>query len=155
DDANETIRENGANLDITTEAGRKNEAALDALAKAALQSAEATLKAAAENGNLGSVLPRVLDRLQQQKADFVSAAIAAGMEREEAKRLADQLYRLPGEVVTQIRTPGAAAALSAVQQLINRYNAVPRHIRTVIETVMPLAGVQMSMLRMIGGRADG
>src|SRR5690606_37075679 len=60
-----------------------------------------------------------------------------------------------GEVVTQIRTPGAAAALSAVQQLINRYNAVPRHIRTVIETVMPLAGVQMSMLRMIGGRADG
>src|SRR5690606_33789401 len=44
DDANKTIRENGANHDITTEAGRRNEAALDALAKAALQSAEATLK---------------------------------------------------------------------------------------------------------------
>ena len=155
DDANETIRENGANLDITTEAGRRNEAALDALAKAALQSAEATLKAAAENGNLGSVLPGVLDRIQQQKADFVSAATAAGMEREEAKKLADQLYQLPDEVVTLIQTPGAADALSTTQQLINRYNTIPRHIRTVIETVMPLAGVPMSLLRMVGGRADG
>src|SRR5690606_39519349 len=85
DDASKTSRENGANLDITTEAGRRNEAALDALAKAALQSAEATLKAAAENGNLGSVLPGVLDRLQQQKGDFISAAIAAGIDRKSTR----------------------------------------------------------------------
>ena len=97
----------------------------------------------------------MLDRIQQQKADFVSAATAAGMEREEAKKLADQLYQLPDEVVTLIQTPGAADALSTTQQLINRYNTIPRHIRTVIETVMPLAGVPMSLLRMVGGRADG
>src|SRR5690606_20926817 len=121
DDANKTIRENGANLDITTEAGRRNEAALDALAKAALQSAEATLKAAAENGNLGSVLPGVLDRLQQQKGDFISAAIAAGMEREEAKKLADQLYKLPDEVVTLIEADTSSASRS-VDSFIASYN---------------------------------
>lgn len=121
DDANKTIRENGANLDITTEAGRRNEAALDALAKAALQSAEATLKAAAENGNLESVLPGVLDRLQQQQADFISAAIAAGMERKAAEELADQLYQLPDEVVTLIEADTSSASRS-VDSFIANYN---------------------------------
>src|SRR5690606_8220790 len=76
---------------------------------------------AAENGNLESVLPGVLDRLQQQQADFISAAIAAGMERKAAEELADQLYQLPDGVVTLIEADNSSASRS-VEWSIAKYD---------------------------------
>ena len=157
DDANETIATNGSNLDITTKKGRENQAALDDLAKSAMDAAEATLKEAESNGTLGQVLPGVISKIQQQRSDWLSAAEAAGMNRSKAQELANQLFRLPSEVSTHVTTPGLSGAISRAWALHNAFQSIPRNIRTVITAVMPIAGVVSGLAGAYAsmGRADG
>lgn len=140
DTANETIAENGRGLDITTEKGRENQAALDELAQSAIVYAEETLKDAQANGTLNQVLPQVLQRLQQQKTDFVNAAVAAGMERDRARELANRLFQIPKNVRTNVATPGMGDALGNLRTYLHRANAIPRHISTTVTTIFTSIG---------------
>lgn len=74
----------GKALDISTEAGRRNQAALDAIAQAAKDAAVANF----ENGmSVEDVTAKVLDA----RGEFVKMATNMGMSKKEANRLADQL----------------------------------------------------------------
>lgn len=102
DDAAAAVTENGRTLDINTEQGRENQAALDDVAEAAMKHNKATLQDAAANGTLGSVLPTVERRIKDQRAAFVAAAVAAGMEERKARDLAKKLIAIPKNVKTKI-----------------------------------------------------
>lgn len=109
DDLQESLARNGQNLDISTQAGRDNQAALDSLAQAYLEQAAATGIA---QGSLSAAIP-VLDA---GRAAFVAAAEAAGYGKTEAEALADQLGLLPSNVQILI-----AADTSAAQEGLDRF----------------------------------
>lgn len=93
DSATETIKQNGETLDITTEKGRANQAALDGIADANWRAIEA----ARENGAATSDLVNIMI---SSRESFIENAEAAGMEESAAAALADQLGLIPSNVLT-------------------------------------------------------
>lgn len=79
DDFTDSVKDNGRTLDITTEAGRSNQAALDSIATTALSVAE---------NFKGMNRVRVLE---QARGDFIDAAMDVGRTRKQAEALATEL----------------------------------------------------------------
>lgn len=103
------MKENGRTLDISTDAGRENQAALDALAQSYLDQAAAV---GVQQGSLEAAIP-VLDRGREA---FIRAAVAAGYNKEEAAALATELGLLPSNVQILID-----ANTSPAQQALDRF----------------------------------
>lgn len=83
DKANDAITKNGQTLDLNTQHGRDNQSALNDVAKAALDAAEAQ----ARNGkSVDEILPTIDDARQR----FVDFAERMGMSKDQANALADQ-----------------------------------------------------------------
>lgn len=90
DDATAAVEKNGQTLDITTEAGRENEAALDGIADATHRWANEAEEAGASATELDGIMRR-------GREEFLATADAMKMPKEEAEALADALGLVPGE----------------------------------------------------------
>jgi hypothetical protein len=86
---------NGQNLDLATEAGRENQAALDDLAVSALDVAEAHAAAGATTDEYNYVLG-------VGRQAFIDQATAMGVGEEAAEDLADALGLIPAEVPVHV-----------------------------------------------------
>lgn len=93
DDATASIKENGATLDVTTEKGRANQSALDAVADGAWAVAESMYAANAPTKDIAA-------RMQEARDAFIRTAMSADIGRTAAGRLADELGLVPGDVET-------------------------------------------------------
>lgn len=89
DEMAEALKENGRTLDISTEAGRANEAALDDLANTTQDWAAAVFEATGDAG-------KAQDILSKGRKQWLDYALAMGMPKREAKALADELFNLDG-----------------------------------------------------------
>jgi len=105
DDATDAIDENGRGLDINTEKGRNNQAALDEIA----ESAFTALEAYRENGASADVLT---DKTQTLRDRLVDAAVEFGLTKAEARKYADQLGLVPSEITTRVSIPGLDGAFN-------------------------------------------
>lgn len=103
DSASEALEKNGQTLDITTEAGRANQAALDDIAKSGWKLVEALQAQGATEEELQASMATTRDA-------FIRAAEAMGMEQAEAEALADKLGLIPSDVTTTVTAPGADTA---------------------------------------------
>ena len=92
---NDAIAENGQNLDITTEAGRKNQSALNDLASATLAQVQAGAAA-------GETQDALQTKMQTGRDAFIQAAEAMGMTEDEATQLADSYGLIPEKVSTEV-----------------------------------------------------
>ena len=93
-----SIAENGTTLDLNTEAGRANEAALDGIASAGLSYAEAL---ATETDQLGRNVNSQADvsaALQQTYDDYYANATAMGYNTEKATALTREVMGIPDDV---------------------------------------------------------
>lgn len=110
DDLSASLRENGRTLDIGTEKGRANQAALDTIASTALRVAE---------NMRGMARVRFMD---QARDDFVDAATKLGMTGRAARRLADNLGLLDRTVKPKVDadTRAARRQLRETEALIDR-----------------------------------
>lgn len=95
DDATASIEDNGRTLDINTEQGRNNQAALDRIAESAIQLADATLERTGSEEKATEVL-------EDGRRALIKAAEAMGLSRKEAKKLADELLRIPKRITTRV-----------------------------------------------------
>lgn len=95
DGASETLKKNGRTLDITTEKGRANQAALDGIASAALRQQDAMKQSGASQKQLDGAL-------SASRAALESTAVKFGMTREAARRYADAVLGIPKVVTTQV-----------------------------------------------------
>ena len=102
DDATASVEEHGRTLDRTTEAGRANEAALDSIAEAAHNWANAAEESGASAQELDGIM-------QAGRDNFIRTAEAMGMSTEEATRLADELQLIPDFVETEVEVETQAA----------------------------------------------
>lgn len=143
DDASAAIGANGKGLDRTTKKGRENEAALDDIADAALDLADAQIEA----GESGDVVAGSMKRARTQ---FINAAVQAGKTREEARKLADKLGLIPGNYKAVISTPGATAAKNAIDSITTAIKRLPDETRLKVSANFTGVGV-----RAAGGYIDG
>lgn len=102
DAATESVKENGAGIDINTAKGRANRDALLDIAAAANASAAAILEQTGSTQQASEATTR-------GRTAFLAAATAMGVEKAEAKRLADMLFGIPGKVITRADLDKAAA----------------------------------------------
>lgn len=87
-DATRAIQENGSTIDLNTEKGRNNRAALLDLAQALGKDNDAYR-------GVNGVSAQTTAHMEANRAAFVKAAIAAGYGAGEAKKLADKLLGIP------------------------------------------------------------
>ena len=143
DDFDAAVARNGSTLDITTEAGRENQAALDAIAEAALRAAQATLDAGGSEAEYRAALVEgraaILERLE-----------ALGLTTAEAQELADTILNMPTDREIQIRVEQEAAR-AMLQAFVDEWSG--REIPIPVSPYIPanrLRGVQADIARLTG-----
>lgn len=137
DDASGALKDNGKTLDINTDKGRENQAALDGVARAALDQ----IGAMQANGASQKQMQRTLDTSRER---LYTVARSFGMSKDEARRYADQVLKTPKSVSTTVtaRTEAAKAQVAAFQSQINRLrgNTVTITTRYVTVGTRPTGG---------------
>lgn len=102
DDATAAIKENGKSLDVTTEKGRSNQAALDSVADGAWGVVESMYAAGASGKELSA-------RMHEAREAFIRTATSAGATKAEARELADELGLVPSDVETILKARDQAS----------------------------------------------
>lgn len=102
DDVTASVKEHGLTLDLDTDAGRANEGALDALAKASLERAAAVYDETKSQEQATAEIQRGRDALIEQLAQF-------GIVGDEAQAYADSLGLIPSNIdtIVEVSTQGA------------------------------------------------
>lgn len=112
DTIKENTKEYGKNaggLDLTTEAGRSNQQALDNLVVSNQQYIKTLHDQGLSNDEIAAKTKRAKD-------EWIAGAIAMGKSTEEAERLAEAHFAIPSEVATWLGTQGMAAAMEDVSR---------------------------------------
>lgn len=115
DDATQSLEDNGATLDINTDAGRKNQAALDAIAKSAKEAAAAKYEQTGSEEDAAAAITAGRDALINQLAAF-------GIVGPEAEKYADDLGLIPANVTTVLTLQGLTEAKKGIDSFIRDYN---------------------------------
>jgi hypothetical protein len=114
DDFDETIKKNGKSLNIHTEKGRENQAALDGMARAALNSGDAIIAAGGTyddyRSSLESSRKAILDRIHD-----------LGLSGQKAEDLADKILKIPSKTEFEVLA-NVAPAEEALKGLIDGYS---------------------------------
>jgi hypothetical protein len=111
DNATAALKENGKTLDLSTPKGRANAEALRNIATTAQQSAEDVYKAKVATGDLNGAQQSAIAILQQAKDAYIKNRTAITGNKEEAKRLADQIFGTPKQWTTTFNAATEAASL--------------------------------------------
>lgn len=128
DDATKALKANGRTLDIHTEKGRANSAALDDIAK----NANSVLKGLVDNG---AQLPRVTSQFHAQHGALVRVAEGFGMTAAEAKAYADSVLKIPPTVKTKATVDTTAADQHVVTLLRKLEELDGKSVTTSVETI--------------------
>jgi len=115
DDATAAAEKNGATLDLNTEAGRNNQAALNDIARSALNAATAM----AENG---ATAEEVKGSTQRARDEFIKAARSMGATADEAAALADKYGLIPSKVATTITVRSDLSGYYDANRVLNSIN---------------------------------
>lgn len=126
DAVTQSIEDNGRTLDITTEAGRNNQQALDNIAQTAMTAADAIYE---QTGSQEAAT----DAIRDGRGALIDAAIQMGVSRERARELADEILAIPREWTTGARFDDQAA-----RNRLNDYRALLEDLdgRTAVTTVI-------------------
>jgi chorismate mutase len=142
DNVTKSIRENGATLDVGTEKGRANR---DALSQMASATQDAAAKAR-ENGATWETVAGIYDKGRKTLVDNIAAITG---NRTEAKRLADQLLKMPSpKMRREMRTEDAVKGLDSV------ITAIRKTPNAKSVKVKALTSDAISLLRDLGFRVE-
>jgi len=95
DSATDSVEQHGRTLDITTDAGRANQAALDNIASSGLDVVDSMREA-------DRATEEIADEMARARERFVETATSMGMSEDKAKDLATELGLLPREVFIDV-----------------------------------------------------
>lgn len=148
DDFDAAIKKNGDSLDITTEKGRENQTALDAIAEAALTSGKAITEA-------GGGYEEYRASLEKSRGALLDRIDDLGITGAKAEELADKILRIPAETEWKLYAE-TDAAQSSIDRFLTRNDG--RRIRVQIdaqgESTYTVQGTKISF-KANGGFVDG
>lgn len=119
DGVTESIKENGTSLDITTEKGRANQEAFDAIAKSGFDAADAMVKNGADQEDVQEQLQRTYD-------DLIDAAAQFNITGQEAEDMAKEVMNIPKDV--DIETWMSDAAEEQAKKTDKAVREIPRNV---------------------------
>ncbi|MFI6788613.1 hypothetical protein ACIBG4_14915 [Nonomuraea sp. NPDC050383] len=148
DDATAAVKTNGEATSTSTEKGRANREALINLAQSANSYRQALI-------DQGTPLSEVTAKLGTQRTAFIQLAEKMGFSKTQAKGLADQLGLIPGNVKTDVKTPGGKEALGLIQEYQRKLNeldgkVVSTRVRTIYDSPSGRAAIEQKN-RAMGG----
>jgi TP901 family phage tail tape measure protein len=111
DAASAALKANGKTLDVTTQKGRDNQAALDGVSTATLKMVGETFKNRDANTSLADAVAAATTQVNQGRAAFIKSATGFGMSTDAANKLADMLGLTTDNVSV---LSGTIAAIPAV-----------------------------------------
>lgn len=112
DKAAASVKENGRTLDITTEKGRNNQEALDAIAEAAGKQQQAMVESGASQRDLNGAL-------EASRGQLIKTGIRMGLTGAQAEAYATKVLGIPAAVTTNV-TINTAAAMVKVDKLLSK-----------------------------------
>jgi len=131
DEATASLEKNGVTLDINSEAGRANQASLDAIAQSALTAAGAILT---QTGSQEDATAAV-----QSGRDALIAALGQfGITGQAAEDYANKLGLIPRDIASALRVVGADSALAEVA----RVNAALASVQRAVDIAVRINGAQ-------------
>ena len=113
DAASEALSTNGKNLDLTTEKGRENQAALLDVAESGWGVVESLQAQGAPAENVRAAMQRARDQ-------FIATATSMGMSAQEAGWLADSLRLVSGDYLARVGVTGIGDAQNSINSFISR-----------------------------------
>lgn len=146
DAANQSLKDNKQNTDISTEAGRANKEAL-------LDVSDSAWKVAAAMENQGATAQQVQGFMESARAQFVQTAISMGYGAAEANAMADKLHLIPGEYNARVRAD-TAGANNNIDVTLLKLRALSQ-IYTASVQIKTSGGGILSQLGIIPHRASG
>ena len=123
-------------INTTTEAGR-------ALFSSAQKMSEALYGQITAMQQKGATEEQMIAQAQSTYDTFVMNAQAAGMNAEQARKLADSYIGIPKQVVTVITNPGIAAASAEIAKYKGKLDAVPTEKAVTVKTLSEDAKKQL------------
>jgi hypothetical protein len=142
DDVTASVIQNGKGLDISTEAGRNNQAALDTLVTSGKDYANSLYE---QNGNTKELQTNMLN-LRQKVED---AAVQMGLGTTAAKDLADQLVGSTYDIkinVKNITKAEVEAATREVKRVVSSYNLTPTD-QAALSRILLASGIDPVKMR--------
>lgn len=123
-------------INTTTEAGR-------ALFSSAQKMSEVLYGQITAMQQKGATEEQMIAQAQSTYDTFVMNAQAAGMNAEQARKLADSYIGIPKQVVTVITNPGIAAASAEIAKYKGKLDAVPKEKAVTVKTLSDDAKKQL------------
>lgn len=132
----------GSALDLSTEAGRTAQSALEGIATKADDVATAMDSA-------GASTAKIRDKMVTARDEFVKNAEKMGLTRQAAERLADKYGLIPDRIATEVQVKKDAEAKAKAEELRRLYGSVPGHLYTY--TSLPTADAAISAAERVRG----
>ena len=123
-------------IDTTTAAGRE-------LFSSAQKMSEALYGQITAMQQKGSTEKDMIAQAQATRDTFIMNAQAAGLNAEQANKLADSYIGIPKQVVTVITNPGMAAASAEIAKYKGKLDAVPKEKAVTVKTLSEDAEKQL------------
>lgn len=134
DGANDALKTNGKTLDVTTAKGRANRTALDQIASATNAYTESLSKS-------GKSAVAVVHANERGRAAFIATAVAMGKSKEEAKALANSLFRVPKSIKAQVAVPGAKLSKKQADDVNTAIKNIPKEKRAKLVAIAQTGGI--------------
>ena len=125
---------NAAMLDINTEAGRKNQATLDGLARDGIRYSQAVLEQTGSEEQFRAAL-------DSSRTALFNAAVQMGMTEDAAWQYVDSVLAIPDEATTKAHFD-VAAAEAAIQSFVNRWSGYRVPIYADMTATQRVAAIQ-------------
>lgn len=135
DAANAAIKQNGKTLDVGTEKGRANRQALDNIAVGAQNYTTAL-------GKQGKSALQIVEANEKARQSYVKLARSAGQSKGDATRNANELFKLPKNVTTQVAVKVSGASSKQIHDLNEDIQKLPKEQRAKIVTIAEDKGLK-------------
>ena len=142
DRAKDAVIGNGTALDLSTEAGRTAQGALEGIATKADTLATAMDAAGASTSS-------IKDAMGDARAEFVQNAIDMGLNETAANALADSYGLIPDDIATEVQLKKDAEAKAKAEEVRRTIGLIPEERRTV--TVLPTADSAVAAAERVRG----
>jgi TP901 family phage tail tape measure protein len=117
DDATAAVKSNGKTMDINTQKGRDNQAALDGVASAAINKAKATYESTKATRGDGPAQEAFRASILRSREGLIRTAQSFGLSRAAAIRYADRVLAIPAVRRTTVTLSGVSSAISSAERL--------------------------------------
>lgn len=131
DNLTTSVKQNGKTLDSNTDKGRQNRSSIVQAIQAINDRVTADVKQAGSTGDATKATKVATSETAKYRQHLIDAAVKAGYNRAEVKKMVDQMLLTPKQIKTEINTPGVDKARSDLVDLKHKMDQLPNENKKI------------------------